>query len=199
MDNTTPQPNQGVRANDAPSADPVAAGSMAEAVAALSAQVADMQAQLDALTKSIAGNKPRRMLRFIDLKERRIAKSWSQVSRLVQKQGMPAGVMISEGVRAWAEDEIEQWLASLPAASKRMRHSRPGEKRFSIDANPPRDIPEAERRCATDVIAAGLFESHSRLYRAIRRGEFPQATRFDKRRFWSVHDIEAAQGRNGTA
>lgn len=59
-----------------------------------------------------------RLLRFADLKERQIAKSWPQLRRMVQNYGFPAGLLLGPNTRAWREDEIEDWLESRPTDPK---------------------------------------------------------------------------------
>lgn len=60
----------------------------------------------------------RNLLRFKDLKDRRIVNNWAQLGNLVEKYGFPAGFMPSPNTRAWFEDEVDAWLdakASTPA------------------------------------------------------------------------------------
>jgi predicted DNA-binding transcriptional regulator AlpA len=56
-----------------------------------------------------------RLLRFKDLHERGIVKSWPQLKRLTEKYGFPKGRMISPNIRAWDEAEIEQWFQTRPS------------------------------------------------------------------------------------
>jgi predicted DNA-binding transcriptional regulator AlpA len=53
-------------------------------------------------------------LRFAQLQQRGIVKSWPQLKRLQEKYGFPKGRMISPNVRAWPEDEVDEYLASRP-------------------------------------------------------------------------------------
>jgi len=54
-----------------------------------------------------------RLLRFEDLKELGIARSWPQVRRRIDNDGMPPGQRLG-AFRVWREEEIEAWLKSLP-------------------------------------------------------------------------------------
>ena len=44
--------------------------------------------------------------------------SWTQLLRMIDDEGFPAGTMLSANVRAWRLDELEAWLASRPSARK---------------------------------------------------------------------------------
>jgi hypothetical protein len=67
-------------------------------------------------------------LRFADLKERGIVASWAQLRNMVGKYGFPPGVKLTPNIRAWAETEVDGWLASRPGdrkqwpANARRRH-----------------------------------------------------------------------------
>jgi predicted DNA-binding transcriptional regulator AlpA len=61
-----------------------------------------------------------RLLRFADLHERGIARSWAQLKNL-QKRGFPLGKMLSPNCRVWSEDEINGWLASRPVEGPALR------------------------------------------------------------------------------
>jgi hypothetical protein len=56
------------------------------------------------------------LLRFRDLKERRIVGSWPQLANLQRDQGFPLGKMIGPNTRAWTDDEIDAWVESRPIA-----------------------------------------------------------------------------------
>jgi hypothetical protein len=53
-------------------------------------------------------------LRFADLKARGIVGNWVTLKRWIETQGFPRGQMLGPNTRAWAEQEIEEWLASRP-------------------------------------------------------------------------------------
>ena len=54
------------------------------------------------------------LLRFADLVERGIVNSWPQLKRLQQLHTFPLGKMLSPNIRAWTEQEIDEWIASRP-------------------------------------------------------------------------------------
>ena len=56
-------------------------------------------------------------IRFHDLYERGIAKSWPQLKNLQDKYGFPKGRLIGGNTRAWSEEEIAAWLESRPTDS----------------------------------------------------------------------------------
>jgi hypothetical protein len=51
------------------------------------------------------------LLRFADLKRRKICNNWMTLKRWIAKEGFPAGVKLGPNTRAWTEAEIEAWLA----------------------------------------------------------------------------------------
>jgi len=55
-----------------------------------------------------------RWLRFRDLEARGIVASWTQLKRLIGKYEFPPGRMLSPNIRAWAEEEIDEWFKSRP-------------------------------------------------------------------------------------
>jgi predicted DNA-binding transcriptional regulator AlpA len=78
---------------------------------------------------------PSSLYRFPDLQERRIAGSWAQLGRMQKQHGFPAGIMLSENVRAWYADQVDAWLANRPTANAtplkgaaRVLHERRGAK-----------------------------------------------------------------------
>jgi predicted DNA-binding transcriptional regulator AlpA len=81
-------------------------------------------------------------LRFPDLKARNIVKSWAQLRRLTEKYEFPRGRMLSPNVRAWTDDEIDEWLESRPvegppprgAAKVRRDRARKAERTASATA-----------------------------------------------------------------
>jgi predicted DNA-binding transcriptional regulator AlpA len=83
-------------------------------------------------------------IRFPDIQERGIAKSWAQLANLIKKRGFPRGRMIGANTRVWTPEEIDSWVADCPVenlalrgAAKR-RRGRPGKRRpaSEIAANP---------------------------------------------------------------
>ena len=55
-----------------------------------------------------------RMLRFDDLKQRKIVHNHVTLKRWIEKEGFPPGILLGPNTRAWRESEIEEWLASRP-------------------------------------------------------------------------------------
>ncbi|MBY4608981.1 AlpA family phage regulatory protein [Rhizobium sp. 9T] len=58
------------------------------------------------------------LVRFPHLKERGVVRNWPQLGRLIRDHEFPPGMLIGPNTRAWREDEIEEWLARRPTASK---------------------------------------------------------------------------------
>jgi predicted DNA-binding transcriptional regulator AlpA len=56
----------------------------------------------------------KKWLRFHNLVERGLVRSWPALRRKIQSQGFPPGVMIGPNSRAWDEAEIEAFEASRP-------------------------------------------------------------------------------------
>jgi predicted DNA-binding transcriptional regulator AlpA len=63
----------------------------------------------------------KRWLRFRDLKNRGLVKSWPQIKRLIEEYGFPPGRMLSPNVRAWTDEEVEQYENSRPVAGPELR------------------------------------------------------------------------------
>jgi predicted DNA-binding transcriptional regulator AlpA len=57
-------------------------------------------------------------LRFPDLVARGIVNSRMTLKRLIDAQGFPVGILLTPNARAWAEAEVNEWLASRPVARK---------------------------------------------------------------------------------
>ena len=84
----------------------------------------------------------RNMLRFPDLKARKIAKGWPQLRDLIETHGFPPGFYLTPQQRCWWEDEVETWLEArlpllIPASSHRCA-AVPHEGRRIADAAPPK-------------------------------------------------------------
>ena len=62
-----------------------------------------------------------KLLRFTDLKERRIVSNWQTLLRWIEREGFPPGRNLGANTRVWTEDEIEKWLAERPMASRHAR------------------------------------------------------------------------------
>jgi predicted DNA-binding transcriptional regulator AlpA len=61
------------------------------------------------------------VLRFRDLVDRGLVKSWAQLKRLQTKDGFPLGRMLSSNTRTWTEEEVDEWYASRPVAGPELR------------------------------------------------------------------------------
>jgi hypothetical protein len=53
-----------------------------------------------------------RLLRFADLKNRNIVANWPTLSRWIEHQGFPPGLLLGPNTRAWRESEVEEWLST---------------------------------------------------------------------------------------
>ena len=80
------------------------------------------------MTKSIGT-----LLRFADLKARKIATTYTVVTRLVENEGFPPGRLLSPNCRVWTEEEIADWLATRPTERKPM-HPRKGNASHEMEA-----------------------------------------------------------------
>jgi predicted DNA-binding transcriptional regulator AlpA len=57
-------------------------------------------------------------VRFRDIRAAGIAKNWPTLSRLIDEEGFPRGVMLSPNMRAWLLTEVQDWLATRPVERK---------------------------------------------------------------------------------
>jgi hypothetical protein len=57
-------------------------------------------------------------VRYDDLVAAGFVGSWTQLLRMIDDEGFPAGTLLSANVRAWRLDEVEVWLAERPSARK---------------------------------------------------------------------------------
>jgi predicted DNA-binding transcriptional regulator AlpA len=57
-------------------------------------------------------------VRFRDISAAGIARNWPTLTRLIQEDDFPPGVMLSPNIRAWKLVEIEQWLERRPVERK---------------------------------------------------------------------------------
>jgi hypothetical protein len=55
------------------------------------------------------------LLRYADLKARKIIRNRPQLKRLQDLHGFPRGRMFSPNTRTWTEEEIAAWYATRPA------------------------------------------------------------------------------------
>jgi predicted DNA-binding transcriptional regulator AlpA len=70
-------------------------------------------------------------VRFRDIKTAGIAKNWPTLTRLIEEEGFPRGVMLSPNIRAWKLAEVEQWLASRPVERKPVPTRWGGDRRIA--------------------------------------------------------------------
>jgi len=56
------------------------------------------------------------LLRFADLKARKIVSNWPTLKRWIDQEGFPPGIKLGPNSRAWTEEEIAEWLANRPKA-----------------------------------------------------------------------------------
>jgi predicted DNA-binding transcriptional regulator AlpA len=61
-------------------------------------------------------NHVKRYIRYADIKARGIANNRVTLENLIAQHGFPEGIFLSPMVRAWDEPEVDEWLASRPAA-----------------------------------------------------------------------------------
>ena len=54
------------------------------------------------------------LLRFVDLKERKIVNNRVTLQDWIHRFGFPPGRLLGPNTRAWTEDEIAEWLRSRP-------------------------------------------------------------------------------------
>jgi predicted DNA-binding transcriptional regulator AlpA len=57
-------------------------------------------------------------VRFADIQAAGIARSWTQLNRLIDDDGFPVGVMLSPNIRAWELAHVMAWLATRPTERK---------------------------------------------------------------------------------
>ena len=57
-------------------------------------------------------------VRSRDINAAGIAKNWPTLTRLIEEENFPRGVMLSPNIRAWRLDEIEAWLETRPVERK---------------------------------------------------------------------------------
>jgi predicted DNA-binding transcriptional regulator AlpA len=62
-----------------------------------------------------SGDDAERMLRFNDLKRRKIVTNWPTLLRWIEHEGFPPGIQLAVHTRAWFESDVEAWLRSRPS------------------------------------------------------------------------------------
>jgi hypothetical protein len=58
------------------------------------------------------------LLRFSDLKARRIVHNRPQLKNLQMREGFPLGRWMSANSRVWTEEEVIDWIESRPEATE---------------------------------------------------------------------------------
>ncbi len=61
------------------------------------------------------------LLRFRDLKDRRIVSNHVTLGRWIAKEGFPPGFMLGPNTRVWREDDIDAWLDCRPTENTLLR------------------------------------------------------------------------------
>jgi predicted DNA-binding transcriptional regulator AlpA len=54
------------------------------------------------------------LLRFRDLKDRKIVSNHPTLLRWIDREGFPPGLWLGPNTRVWREDEVEAWISSRP-------------------------------------------------------------------------------------
>jgi hypothetical protein len=79
----------------------------------------------------------RKRLRYRDLVADGIVRNRPTLRNWIKKRGFPPGQLTGPNSRTWAEDEVEEWLASRPTGPKAgpiFKSRRPGRPRKSARA-----------------------------------------------------------------
>jgi predicted DNA-binding transcriptional regulator AlpA len=61
---------------------------------------------------------PISILRYRDLKARKIVENRAQLRNLIEKHNFPRGRYLSPNVRGWTDPEVDQWVESRPVVEK---------------------------------------------------------------------------------
>jgi predicted DNA-binding transcriptional regulator AlpA len=61
------------------------------------------------------------LLRFADLKERKIVLNHVTLKRWIDSEGFPPGMMLGPNTRVWRESDVEEWLANRPVENTSLR------------------------------------------------------------------------------
>ena len=60
------------------------------------------------------------LLRFADLREQGIVKTWHSLNKWIDERGFPAGRMIGRH-RTWTVGEVMDWIAAQPSCKTALR------------------------------------------------------------------------------
>jgi predicted DNA-binding transcriptional regulator AlpA len=70
-------------------------------------------------------------VRFRDIKTAGIARNWPTLTRLIEEENFPPGIMLSPNIRAWRADAIEAWLETRPVERKPVPTRWGGDRRIA--------------------------------------------------------------------
>ena len=82
----------------------------------------------------------RAILRFRDLRDRKIVNSWPQLKRRIEVDGFPVGFYMGANSRAWFEDEIQAWIEARPSAATEAKPPLKGAARTKAAARVAREL-----------------------------------------------------------
>jgi predicted DNA-binding transcriptional regulator AlpA len=60
------------------------------------------------------------LLRFRDLKQRKIVNNPVTLSRWIAREGFPRGFMLGPNTRVWRESDVNVWIDSRPVENERL-------------------------------------------------------------------------------
>jgi predicted DNA-binding transcriptional regulator AlpA len=83
---------------------------------------------IDADDASDAARRLPTLVRFTDLKAAGITENWTHLTRLINEQDFPCGILLSANIRAWDVASVRQWLATRPTERKVVNPRRVNEK-----------------------------------------------------------------------
>ena len=98
------------------------------------------------------------LLRFRDLKDRRIVGNHVTLKRWIEREGFPPGRMLGPNTRVWRESEIDAWL-----------DLRPAQRVASFDLSRP--ALRAHRHRPHSLARVGTANMHRNSFDACRSGE----------------------------
>lgn len=61
------------------------------------------------------------LLRFRDLKDRKIVQNHVTLRRWIEQEGFPPGFLLGPNSRAWRASEVEAWLNSRPTCPAELK------------------------------------------------------------------------------
>jgi hypothetical protein len=78
----------------------------------------------------------RSLIKFDDLKDRRICENHTRLKDLITNQGFPPGFWTGPNTHVWWEEEVDVWLASCPTKRPSRRPNDPAENVASETKKP---------------------------------------------------------------